>query len=307
MLTIIIPTINRYDLLSGTINQLRRQNLLHFEILIIDQTLLPERQPINISDDRIKYLWIDRQSASAARNVGLLNALFDIVLFLDDDVIIDNPNFLYSHLRHYDDPGCSGVFGAVLDKAKPHLRDQKHPWSYWRKNGWLFYPTNFGKKDLVRNGGAGNLSVRRDWAIAIGGMDEHFEKGAHREESDFCLRYTDRFGLLVFDPEAALFHIGSPTGGIRSWNDVSQIKAQHHFDGAIYFLLKCIPFYHQPLHWAITIRYFVLRLEILQSPKLFFISLFRFVKGLLSALRKLKEGPRYIGNDERSLSSTVEN
>ena len=78
---------------------------------------------------------------------------------------------------------------------------------------------------MVRNGASNHLSVRRREALAIGGMDAQFEKGAHREESDFCLRYTDRYGPLLFDPEATLVHLGDQSGGCRTWG-INRFKSR---------------------------------------------------------------------------------
>ncbi|MBI2280230.1 MAG: glycosyltransferase family 2 protein [Bacteroidetes bacterium] len=95
-ISIIIPTINRYADLKNTIADLNKQSVTDFEIIIIDQTDIEIAE--TITGKNIVYLHKTFKSASKARNVGLLEAKSPIVLFLDDDVIIENIYFLKAHL-----------------------------------------------------------------------------------------------------------------------------------------------------------------------------------------------------------------
>lgn len=292
-ISIVIPTINRYNDLSNTLVDLSRQTVQNYEIILIDQTPHGAPLPSWEKDSRIRYYYSDIPSASAARNLGLQLARCSVVLFLDDDVVIKRKEFLANHLRHYVHPEVSGVAGGVHTASTPNKLPNLPRLSRLPEIGWLFFPGNYDKPCRVRNGASSNLSVRRDWARAIGGMDEHFVKGAHREESNFNVRYTARFGPLVFDPEADLFHIGNPNGGIRNWDIDKLVKAQQHFDGALYFAL-CTPHLKwRPLYIAETLWYFILKKPILLQPRAIKIALKRFWRGWRNAHRMANEGPRY--------------
>ena len=241
-LSIIIPTLNRYGDLRNSLQDLLRQSFDDFEVLVIDQTDKEQAEEIGIDDPRIRYFWSAQKSASGGRNIGIRHAKGDVFLFVDDDVIITDPDFLHKHMRHYENPEVPGVVGCPLEKSldqKPRLH--RHWMSYRPKVGWLYFPSNYGCFCRIDAGRSNNLSARREVTIAVGGMDENYDKGAHREEADFCLRVRDQFGLFVFDPEAQLVHIGNATGGVRSWNTKASIKAPHHYVGALYFLFKMIP------------------------------------------------------------------
>ncbi len=94
-ISIVIPTINRYDDLNNTLNDLKKQSFQNYEILIIDQTNKEQAQAIKF--DKTKYFWKSFKSASKARNVALIEAKSPIILYLDDDVIIHNKDFIKNH------------------------------------------------------------------------------------------------------------------------------------------------------------------------------------------------------------------
>ncbi|NPA67867.1 MAG: glycosyltransferase family 2 protein [Chlorobi bacterium] len=258
-ISVVIPTLGREKNLISTLKDLAKQNLNSdfWECLIITQTKFSDRFLSEITTSGIKNLrifFLEEPNASLARNIGLKEAKFDIVLFLDDDIIIENNQFLNNHLSNYDkNPNLCGVFGQVLSVERKK-RNERHKLSRNLDYGWLYFPPNFNKPCKTRNGASCNLSVIQKYAVSVGGMDANYVKGAHREETDFCLRLTKKYGLMNFDPEASLIHIGEPTGGVRSWGYNAGVHPMHHITGEWYFILnglfryKTIKFYHLHHH-----------------------------------------------------------
>lgn len=298
-ISIIIPTINRYEDLVNTVTYLFKQSFSAFEILIIDQTDDINESVISElkSKANINYILSSKKSASTARNIGLLNAKHEIILFLDDDVIIDNIDFLKNYAHYFEDDKINGVIGPIIDVNNQTTTSSRHKRSNNKNWGWLFFPRNYNKKCKMNVGGSGNLCVRKSLALSIGGMDENFVKGAHREEGDFCYRYTAKFGWFIYAPECALVHIGRKTGGVRSWNKDIKTKAQHHFDGSLYFIFNNVKIQHYPVHFFATLHFFFYRKEILSRPDLFFITFFKLIKGIINGLILLNKGPQYISNE----------
>ena len=291
-ISIIIPTINRYEDLHNTLTDLKKQSVQDFEVIIIDQT--DKEKFKKIEGDKIFNFHKTFKSASKARNIGLLEAKSPITLFLDDDVIIESPDFLKNHLQHYENPKTSGVAGAILDLNRKWCENLPKRTSH-KFLGWLYKPRNYNKPSLNIGGGSGNLSVRTAWAIKIGGMDENFEKGAYREESDFCYRYTNKYGLLIYDPKACLIHIGNPEGGTRSWKDnAGVIHARQHMFGTWYFMFKNLPWFTWFEYSWLTIRRFILHKKLLIHFYLLPKALFWFTTSFFSALIKSLEKPKTI-------------
>lgn len=241
-LSVIIPTLGRKEELYNTLIDLGNQQYDHsaWECLIITQSETDTERLKQIAKDKrinIRVFYSEAPNASLARNIGLIEAKGEIVLFLDDDLIINDPNYLSLHIKNYDDASLCGVFGQVMDPGVP-ARETRHKYSYHKRVGWLFFPPNFNQNCKILNGGAGNLSVRKQLALDVGGMDYHFAKGAHREESDFCLRLTKKYGCLNFDAAASVIHLGAATGGCRNWGKNEGIHPLHHVFGEWYFILK---------------------------------------------------------------------
>jgi len=291
-ISIVIPTINRYNDLFNTLNNLKNQSFQNFEILIIDQTDKEFAQEVFF--DKTRYFWKPFKSASKARNVALIEASSSIILYLDDDVIIENKDFILQHLIHFKNPKVSGVSGAILNldkKWSTHLPEK----AFNKHLGWIYFPRNYYQPSTISDGGAGNLSVRKDWAIAVGGMDENYDKGAYREESDFCLRYTKKYGNLIYDPEAYLVHIGNPIGGTRSWKNSSGIiHAKQHMFGAWYFMFKRLPLIVWPEYSYLTVRRFILHKKLLSRFYLLPKAIFRFSLAFTIAIVKSLKKPKHI-------------
>lgn len=294
-ISIVIPTLNRGIDLNNTLKDLFAQVEKSFEVIIIDQSVI--KTELTQQDDRIIHSHHPEfKSASRARNLGLTKAQGPIVLFLDDDVIIKNKHYLTAIIEAFDQLTYSGVTGPIIDQKEPKLRQDRHPWSLNSNWGWLFFPRNYAHRTQINDGGAGNLAVSRVQALEVGGMDERFEKGAHREESDFNTRYTRRYGPYEYLPECGLIHIGRRTGGVRTWDSIKSkvVKAQHHYDGAFYYLFKNIKLRFWPVHLLSLGIFFFKRKELLYRWDWFIISAARSCRGIWNGYKMMRSGPKYI-------------
>ncbi|MEO9594764.1 glycosyltransferase family 2 protein [Rhodopirellula bahusiensis] len=288
--SVVIPTFDRYDCLRDTLAFLRKQSDCDYEVLVIDQT--PSPKEVAISEE-VRYFVQATPSASAARNLGLLHAHGDVVVFLDDDVIIDDDRFLAKHLRHYRDPDVVGVAGAAPEMGQS-TQFTRHRFFHSGGIGWAYFPSNQGCQAWLRVGRSNNLSVRRDAAIECGGMDEQFEKGAHREEADFGLRLTNNGQRILYDPFAKLIHIGNASGGIRSWTQNDAIKATHHMVGDLYLMFRHIPFSQRPEYLALSLRYFVFPRGSRTPVRHMLTAINRYAKAWIIAWSKAKQGAQHI-------------
>lgn len=289
MLTVCIPTYDRYDCLVNTLESLRRQVGCDFEVVVVDQTPVERRRELESAGLELHWLVQEAPSASAARNIALGKAQGQITLFLDDDVIINDPRFLARHEIHYRDPRVVGVAGAApeLGQAMNPLRHR-----FFREGGigWAYFPSNQSCQAWLCVGRSNNLSVRTAAAIGCGGMDEQFERGAHREEADFGLRLTADGRRILYDPYASLVHIGNAQGGIRSWQQGDTIKALHHMVGDLYLLRIGIRWSLWPEYVLLSLRYFVFTRGALTPPRHSARALARWCNAWRIAGRKKRDG-----------------
>jgi glycosyltransferase involved in cell wall biosynthesis len=245
----------------------------------------------------LRLFFVDEPNASLARNIGLIEARSDLVLFLDDDVRIHDRYFLAKHVNNFDDTEIPGVCGQVLEAGQqPNLAPD--PKIIETESGWMYLPPNYGGRCHTRSGTSNNLAVRRTWAITVGGMDANFTRGALREETEFNLRFTKRYGLLVFDPDASLVHLSSE-GGSRSWGHVRRTVPMHHITGRWYFLIASLcNGVLTPVAAMLELR--SIAIGLLRNPQTgwnivaFVHNVLRAIYGLMLAARQRLRGPRYV-------------
>ena len=295
-LSIVIPTLNRYPYLINTVKDLSQQSFKDFEIIIVDQTDRDQAQSVYFEGLDIKYYWSEIKSASLARNIGIKEARGKVILFIDDDLVIENKDFLKAHIDNYMDPKLCGVAGAVLD-PKTTFRSKKHFLSKSLSYGWLFFPLNYDKEALIGSGRSCNMSVRTAFAKSIKGMDERYVKGAFREEADFCSRLVKKFGAMKYDPKTYVIHLGAESGGIRNFITYSPIKAQHHFNSMFYFTFKNVHIFHYPFHLISFLMMFFKKADIKRRPFIILELMRRSFLGIYSGLVMNRKGPLYLEND----------
>jgi glycosyltransferase involved in cell wall biosynthesis len=87
VISVIIPTYNRPDLISRSVKSVLNQTVADLEVIVIDGSDTNETaRTISIfNDTRIKYFKISNLSAAHSRNIGIQKAKGDFVAFNDDD------------------------------------------------------------------------------------------------------------------------------------------------------------------------------------------------------------------------------
>jgi GT2 family glycosyltransferase len=146
---------------------------------------------------------------------------------------------------------------------------------------------------------AGNLSVRRDKALQIGGFDENFIGVAYRFETEFAHRIWAQGGKILFQPEASIHHLRAPSGGTRSHGNHLTSVSPLHGVGDFYFALR------QGLSLA-TLIYMARRpfREVctrfhLKHPWWIPVKFLGEIRALLLAIRLRRQGPRYVACNEK--------
>ena len=247
MLSIVIVTYNREDVLVDTISALEplRSFLAESsELLIIDQTSrhLPRTEAALQGwelNRRIRWIRLSAPHLTKAMNIGLLEARGEVVLFVDDD-INPLPTLLHEHLAaHRAHPEAWAVMGQVLQPGQQPvaLPRRPNPSFLWRD---LDFPFNSTLPAWIENAIACNLSVKRQEVLAIGGFDEAFPPPvASRFETEFAKRLVKAGGRIRFAPAAPLHHLAAGSGGTRSKGSHLTSVSPCYGVGDVYFALRC--------------------------------------------------------------------
>jgi glycosyltransferase involved in cell wall biosynthesis len=227
-LAVLIPTLNRPHDLRVTVETLLRQSVLPRELIIVDQSrtdeselavraLLeesPQGPAITLQYRRDPGI----NSLAIARNVALSMSHSEIILFLDDDVELED-DFVERLLDGYvEDPLLGGISG-IITNYKPGA------WSHrlwqaifvhgpFRDDRQSIYHRaeelrHSGRIPVTRFGG-GLMSFR---ARVIAGVqfDENLRGSSEGEDVDFCMHLPPGTRLAI-DPRARLVHKASPLG-----------------------------------------------------------------------------------------------
>ena len=217
--TVAIPTYRRERVLVETIEQVLAQSPGADEVLIVDQTPCHEPETNRFLETeaaagRLRWLRQSPPSLPAARNRALREAHGDVVLFIDDDVLLE-PGFVEQHRSNYENATVVAVGGRVV-QARTGWMLPRAPQSWPRDLDFLYFRFDSSPRTVgIANFSGGNHSVRRAYALETGGYDEAYIGWAFREETDLALRIWRRGGIIVFDPVASLTHLQAPAGGCR--------------------------------------------------------------------------------------------
>ena len=90
-ISVIIPTYNRETLIVDSINSVLNQTYKNIEVIIVDDGSVDNTQQEidKIKDNRIKYIKLEKNyGAPTARNIGIKNAVGQLISFQDSDDIL---------------------------------------------------------------------------------------------------------------------------------------------------------------------------------------------------------------------------
>jgi GT2 family glycosyltransferase len=257
--SIVIPTYNRNKMLCHTIKNILLYRDQYYELIIVDQTREHDRETRlflkKLKDEKkIIILNLSYPNLPNARNEGIKISSGDIVLFLDDDVEI-NEFFVPAHLSAYKNSnvGCATGCVHVVNPGKKDnivFKDSFSVKTVLKALFFFFMPSkasyvgpfgvisNFtGTKKLLADTGIGcNISFRKEIFGTCGFFDTNYRGNAIREDTDMCFRVKKAGYKIVFNPQAALIHYMENSGGTRN-SDAGEYWKKF-FQNQCYFYLK---------------------------------------------------------------------
>jgi GT2 family glycosyltransferase len=289
MITVAIPTYNRGAIVAETVRRLLEIDPPPASIIVVDQSV-EENEPLAAwhRQGRIRLIRLDKPSIPHAMNVALLAAITPVVLYIDDDVE-PAAGLIAAHERAHSDESVWAVVGQILQPGE-------EPQHFDQPEDDLEFHFNHDTGRFVTNVMAGNLSVKREHAIEIGGFDENYIGVAYRFETDFALRLVTAGGKVWFSPEAGLRHLKLASGGLRSYGDHRSSPSPAHSAGDYYFAI-----HHRPPLLRYTLRRLrrnVMTRYHLTHPWSIPTKLIGELRGWMLARRLARAGPRLIDRNE---------
>lgn len=245
--SVVIPTINRAEVLLDTIRDLLDQDFDEWELIIVDQSDEVNCEALALLQDSkvpARYFKAQFRGLPQARNFGWRQAQKDIVLYIDDDIRC-GPEFVRAHLTAHVRTGATLVAGGI-EEARGNPKAQGSPGSL---NWWTATSIrNFHFKDATwcLHAPGGNFSVRRVALRSVQGFDETLTIGAALyEETEFALRLKQAGYRAWFQPDAHLLHLAAPAGGCRVLNNWSRYMRGMAHNRAI-LIFRHLRWWHRP-------------------------------------------------------------
>lgn len=227
---IVIPTFGREEVLLETLALVRR--LPHARLTVVDQTDVHEPTTQAALEEwhrrgAIRLVKLATPSIPRAMNLGVLESSAATILFLDDDVV-PSPGLTEEHLRaHQENPEAWAVVGQVLQPGE-------EPVCPADGQNFSFHSS---RKAWIKKAMAGNMSVKRNRFLEVGGFDENFVMAAYCFESEFAERMIAAGGKVLFEPSASIRHLRAARGGTRAHGHHLTTSSPAHSAGAYYYLL----------------------------------------------------------------------
>ncbi len=227
--SLVVPTYNREEPLKSTLIDCVAQDYPNFEVIVVDQTKDHTPEVAEYLDaaktaGKITLFTPDFASLPGARNYAIRRAKGDIIIFIDDDIRMDS-HFIKSHVTVFlEKPEVGAVAGRVLppavdeNKLKTFAVQQLPPEALDPGIAWYYLDFTYVENpQQVLSARGCNMSFRREVFDNYGlAFDERMQGSAIREESDLCLQVRKTGYDIWYEPNAALVHIGEPTGGCHN-------------------------------------------------------------------------------------------
>ncbi|TWO34364.1 glycosyltransferase family 2 protein [Seonamhaeicola sediminis] len=287
MVSVIIPTLNRYDYLKAVLKDLEAQEYENFEVIVVDQSLPFQESFYN---DYHLNLKVHRQQEPLlwqARNWAIQLSKGNYLLFFDDDSRVQT-NWITNHLKCLDffkaDISSGVSISKVGDKVPEH-------YAFFRISDQL---------------DTGNVMIKKDVFKQIGLFDRQFEK-QRMGDGEFGMRaYWHNF-RNVSNPYAQRLHLKVGTGGLRDMGSWDAFRTRHLFEprpipSVLYFfrryfgttqarlaLLRLVPISMMP--YRFKIHKAMLLLGVFICVLILPLVVFQVYRSWKLSSSKLKQGP----------------
>ncbi len=260
-ISVIIPTLNRKNVLAGTINSLLSGNYIPDEIIVVDQSeIILEVKNNSIWSGIVKVVKEEVLSSARARNIGVKEAKNDIILFCDDDIEVNSQTIkhIYGEMSRIDIALISTINcmdNSVYDYQEKKNRKLRNiagylcgTRSFWKKGGYIVkwsmkghYAEGMTKPHQTEWAYGFFFCVKKSlmekWNVWF---DEKLIKYAFAEDMDFSFRYCSfaRKYLLktIVDPCIYVHHLIS-----NEWRMPSEEAIFYGFINRWYLSYKLFP------------------------------------------------------------------
>ncbi|HQY51110.1 MAG TPA: glycosyltransferase family A protein [Ignavibacteria bacterium] len=207
--SVIIPTLNRYKYLKDVLEDLEKQDYNNFEVIIADQTDVPNKEFYDKFNLNLKIIFQDGKGQWLARNEAARKCKGDYFLFFDDDSRVDK-DWISEHLKGLDYFKADISAGVSLSTVGDAI------------------PENYSFFRWADQFDSGNAMVKREVFEKTGMFDRQFDK-MRMGDGEFGLRAYLAGFKSISHPFAKRIHLKVSSGGLRQMGSWDAFRPKNFF------------------------------------------------------------------------------
>lgn len=233
-ITVVLPTLGRYELLRPVLEQLRKQTIPATQVVVVDQNDPDKRDRAlydEFADLHLEVVFQDERGQWLARNAAVERATGEWIAFVDDDSEVGE-DFLEQHLEglvRYDADLSTGASLAVIGAP---------------------IPENYAFFRVADQWDSGNGMCHRSLLERFGLFDQQFDR-QRRGDAEFGLRVQLGGGLVIHNPHAIRVHLKAQEGGLRTFGSLDGFR---HRDRTSPLPLPSMVYYTKRYHSRRQVR-----------------------------------------------------
>ncbi|WP_053972501.1 glycosyltransferase family 2 protein [Mangrovimonas sp. ST2L15] len=287
LVSVVIPTLNRYTYLHDVLKDFEAQTYTHFEILVVDQSEPFRPEFYQGFDLTIRVIRQEEKALWLARNQSVKAAYGTYIALSEDDVRIPK-DWIEQHLK------CMDYFKADISAGV-----------FYPEGGHM--PKERSFFTLASQFATGNALLHKDVFKLVGLFDRQFEK-QRMGDGEFGIRCYLAGLKSVSNPLAFCLDVKAGVGGLRDMGSWDAFRPKHWLaprpipsviyyfrryfgnQATIYSLLRTVPFSVMPYQLKKSKSMMVLGglISLLLLP----LVLIQVGRSWYLARLKLKEGPK---------------
>ena len=227
--SVIICTYNRDQSVCSAISSVLSQDYPGgVQLIVVDQSESHSHEVATFlcaHASRLCYLRLTTPNLPAARNAGFSQALGDLALFVDDDIVLRScaVSKLAKHFRRF---RLQAISGLVISERDPEASLERYAREYGRQG----LDSYAAPVEVSRFIGA-LICAPAEIVRRLDGFDENFGRltpAAYGEDDDFCYRLRRADVRLFIDPSVRVTHREHLAGGCASrWTDPAVARRYH--------------------------------------------------------------------------------
>lgn len=201
LVSIVIPTKNAGSRFNTILTQVFSQNYKNFEVIVIDSSSIDNTFEIAKQyPTKIIKIKPEDFGHGKTRNLGAKLAKGKYIVYLTQDAVPKNKNWLSNLINNFSDNLVVGVYGRQIPYKNTNILES---FSYLRdypNSKRIWFNNNFGQEDLIFSDV--NSAIRKD----ILKKEGFSKKIIVSEDHEWAYRILGKGYKIVYDPDAAVIH-----------------------------------------------------------------------------------------------------